>query len=148
LIKKGAKRGDRDTIALEHFAFAVSLIPEGKDMPYETHSEWLIRRWDYMIGWKERGYEGLDRNACMPQWAGIMKHIDDGQRRVAVVGFDENGNDSIMVEAAQIYAIEAKERLEEDLALMVDAYREPEAPWSERDTAGGFKGDSMELVKG
>jgi hypothetical protein len=31
---------------------------------YETHSDWLIQQWYDMIGWKECGYVGLDRNAC------------------------------------------------------------------------------------
>jgi hypothetical protein len=47
-----------------------------------------------------------------------------------MVKIDESGIDSTLMEAAQLYATEVVPRLEEDLALPVDAYRQPEAPWS------------------
>jgi hypothetical protein len=34
------------------------------------------------------------------------------------------------ISATQLYAIEALQRAEEDRARTVDAYRQPEAPWS------------------
>jgi hypothetical protein len=38
--------------------------------------------------------------------------------------------ESAIVEATQLYTIEAIPGLEEDLAAMVDGYRQPEPPWS------------------
>jgi hypothetical protein len=100
------------------------------------------------MGWKMRGYVGLDRDACMPQWAGIMKLIDEGPRKGAMVKIDESTTIGSVLEAAQRYATEGLQRLQEDGATMVDGYSQPEAPWSSRrrrrETAGGFKGDSME----
>jgi hypothetical protein len=40
-------------MALEQFALAITLVPEGKDMRYETHSGWLIEQWNDMMSWKE-----------------------------------------------------------------------------------------------
>jgi hypothetical protein len=120
LIKKGAKGGDPNTLALEQFAMAVRLIPPGKDMRYDTHSDWLV----------EQCCVGLDRDACMPQWEDILKYIDEGPRRVHMVKIDEGTTDSIALEAAQLYAIEAIPGVEEDLAQMVDGYRQSEAQWS------------------
>jgi hypothetical protein len=69
----------------------------------------------------------------MPQWADIMKFVEEGQRRVAMVKFEE------------------QQRPEEDLTLPLDGCRQPEAPWSQREqrreTAGGFKRDAMEIFK-
>jgi hypothetical protein len=44
LIKKCPKRGSSNTMALEQFAMSVTLIPTGKDMRCETHSDWLIEQ--------------------------------------------------------------------------------------------------------
>jgi hypothetical protein len=99
-------------MALEHLALAISLVPEGKDMPCETHPDWLIEQWRDMMHWKSVGYVGLDRGKCMPQWAGIMKYADERQRRIQIVTFTDDGNDSIFAEATQMYANEAVQRLE------------------------------------
>jgi hypothetical protein len=130
LVEKGEKGESSDTLALEQFALAATLIPAGKDMRYETNSDWLIEQWNEMMRWKECGYLGLDRDACMPQWAGIMKYIEEGPRGVQMVKFEVNGTDSAIVEATQLYAIEGLQRLEEERERMVDACRQPEAPWS------------------
>jgi hypothetical protein len=130
LINRGDMEATSGMTVLEQFALAVTLIPAGKYVPYETHSDWLIEQWHDVMGRTEPGYVGLDREKCMPQWAGIMKYVDEGERRVQMAKFTDDGNDSIMIEATQLYAIEAKQRLEEELALPVDSYRQPEAPWS------------------
>jgi hypothetical protein len=47
-------------VAIDHFALAVSLYPEGKDMRYVIHSAWLVEQWNDMMPWKSLGYVGLD----------------------------------------------------------------------------------------
>jgi hypothetical protein len=90
----------------------------------------LVEQWLDMMGWKERGYVGLDRDACMPQSAELLRYIDEGPRRVHMVTIDESREDSTMLEAAQLYAIEELQRLEEDRETIVDGFRQPEVPWS------------------
>jgi hypothetical protein len=76
------------------------------------------------MGWRARGYVGLDREQCIPQWPGIMKYVDEGPRRVQMVNY------STLIEATQLYATEAVQRLEEGQTRRVDGYHRPEAPWS------------------
>jgi hypothetical protein len=108
----------------------ISLVLEGKDMRYDTHSDWLVEQWNDMMGWKSRGYQGLDRNTCMPQWSRIMRMIEEENWQVCVVNIDESSTISAVLEAAQPYATEGLQRLQEDRMTMVDSYRQPEAPWS------------------
>jgi hypothetical protein len=128
LVKSGKEGESPNMMVLEQFALAVSLIPAGKDMRYDTHSDWLVEQWHNMMGWKDHGYVGLDRDACMPQWTEILKYIDEGPRGAFMVKIDENTTDSAVLEAAQMYATEGLQRLQEDRETMVDGYRQPEAP--------------------
>jgi hypothetical protein len=129
LTKAGGKGHSLNTVAMNHFALAVTLYPEGKDMRYETHSARMIEQWNDMMLWKSLGYVGLDREKCVPQREGIMRDMEEGNRRVQIVQITE-ANDSAREEASQMYAVEAVQRLEDDYALRVDSYGQPEAPWS------------------
>jgi hypothetical protein len=100
-------------VALDHFALAITLIPEGRDMRYETHSGRLIEQWTDMMHWKSVGYVGLDREKCIPQWAEIMQYVDKGRRGVQLVKAPDEGNDSMLIEDTQLYATEAVPRLDE-----------------------------------
>jgi hypothetical protein len=130
LVKKGAKGGDPNTLVLDMFEWAVKLIPDGKGMYYDTQSDWLIHEWGQMMQWKEAGYQGLDRDECPPQWAGIMEKLEGRTQGVAMRKLDERTTASEILEAAQLYAMEAIPRLEEDIVTPVDGYRQPEAPWA------------------
>jgi hypothetical protein len=70
-----------------------------QELRYKTNSDWLVEQWRDMMGWKARGHTGLDREQCMPQWAGILKYVDEGPRGVQAVKIQDGGNDSIMLEA-------------------------------------------------
>jgi hypothetical protein len=59
-----------------------------------------------------------------------MESLEGRTQAVAMVKHDERTTDSTVLEAAQLYAMEAIPRLEEDLATPVDGYRQPEAPWA------------------
>jgi hypothetical protein len=83
-----------------------------------------------MMDWKAKRYQGLDRDACPPQWKGIMGSLEGRTQGVTVAKITERLTDSTMLDAIKAYATEAVPRLEEDLTLPVDAYRQPEAPWS------------------
>jgi hypothetical protein len=76
MVKKGTKGGDPKPLILNLFEWAVKLIPDWKGMRYDTESDWLIQQWDQMLHWKELGYQGLDRDACPPQWARIMESLE------------------------------------------------------------------------
>jgi hypothetical protein len=79
-----------------------------------------------MMQWKSIGYKGLDYDACPPQWKKIIGSIEG---RTGGIGIFKSTEDIQLHEAARMYALEGIERLEEDLAFLVDAYRRPEAPW-------------------
>jgi hypothetical protein len=122
LTMKGAKGESSDKVALDHFELAIKPIPEGKDMRCQTHWDWLIGRWNDMMGWKAAVYKGLDRSACMPQWTEIMKFVEEGHLGVQMVKYTDEGTDSTIAEATQLSEIEAIQRLEEYLASPVDAH--------------------------
>jgi hypothetical protein len=126
LTKAGNKGEPMNKMAMDYFALVISLCPEEKDMRYETRSVWLIEQWNDMMHWESIGYEGLDREQCMSRWREIMKYVDEANRGVQMVQIMEE-NDSALVEAAQLCAIETVHRLKEFHALPVDMYRQPEA---------------------
>jgi hypothetical protein len=95
-------------------------------MQYETFSEFLVEQWEDMLGWKKVGYQGLDYDACPPQWKTIMGSVEG---RTNGIGMFKSTDDTQMHEAARMYAMEGIVMIEEGLALPVDAYRRPEAPW-------------------
>jgi hypothetical protein len=130
LIKSGNEGESADSAILQLFSQAVSLIPQGKDMRYDTHSDWLVEQWNDMLTWKGRGYQGLDRDACMPKWSEIMRLIEEENRLVGMVKIDESSTATVTLEAAQLYGTEGLQRVQEDRVTMVDGYRQPEAPWA------------------
>jgi hypothetical protein len=130
VVKRGTKGGDPDSSILDRLEWAVKLIPDGKAMRYETKSDWLVEQWNDMMAWKARGYQGLDRDACMPQWANIVREVEERARGMDIAKLDPVRTASGFMEAAWMYGEEAIPRLEEDLVLPVDVYRRPEAPWS------------------
>jgi hypothetical protein len=73
-----------DELSVEHFAQVGSLCPEDAILTFETHSEGLIREWDVMMQWKERGYKGLDSAECAEPWSRIMHDVESGHRRVQI----------------------------------------------------------------
>jgi hypothetical protein len=77
LTKNGARGGGPKALVLEQLAWAGQLIPMGKTMRYDTRLDYLIEQWQDMIGWKECGYVGLDRDACMRQRRDVMKEDQD-----------------------------------------------------------------------
>jgi hypothetical protein len=117
-------------LILDLFEWAVKLIPDGKGMRYDAQSVWLIQEWDQMLQWKEVGYQGLDRDACPPQWAGIMMGLVGKTQGLAMVKFEERTMDSTMMDAVRLCAMEAIPQLEEDLVDPIDGYHQPEAPWA------------------
>jgi hypothetical protein len=58
----------------------------------------------------------------------------------------DGGNDSMMLEAAQLYANEAVPRLEEHLARPADSYEPPKPPWCSRDQRREPQEDSKEVL--
>jgi hypothetical protein len=96
------------------------------------------------LSWKEVGYQGLGRDACPPQWAGIIKNLEGRTQEVAFKYVEDGVIVSEITEALHLYAEETAHWYEEDLTLPVDAYRQPEAPWSQgvmrREAARGFNG--------
>jgi hypothetical protein len=68
MLRKCDKGVDPNELVLSLFEWIVKLVPNGCSMTYATHSDWLIEQWRDMLGWKEVGYQGLDRNACPRQW--------------------------------------------------------------------------------
>jgi hypothetical protein len=111
---------NQNELLLELLALAAQLVPNGKTMQYDTTSEFLVEQWDDMMRWKSIGYKGLDSDACPPQCTKIMGSLEG---RTGGIGIFRSSQDSQLHEAARLYA------MEEDLALPVDAYRRPEAPW-------------------
>jgi hypothetical protein len=79
-----------------------------------------------MMQWKCHGHQGLDYDACPPQWKKIMGSLEGRTEGIAIIKSDEN---TLVHEALKLDALEGIERIEADLALPIDAYRRPEAPW-------------------
>jgi hypothetical protein len=67
LTRKGAQGGDMQMLFLDHFADAITLIPEGRECRYETQSDWLFEEWQTMLRWQAAKYEGLESRQCLPQ---------------------------------------------------------------------------------
>jgi hypothetical protein len=87
-----------NTLIMEQFALAVSLIPAGKGMLYETHCDWFVEQWNEIMGWKARGYVGLYRDA------GILRYVDEPMS-IAVVKVDERTTNSTVLEARIMFQI-------------------------------------------
>jgi hypothetical protein len=120
LVKKGAKGGDPNSLILDQLRLAVQLIPDGKAMRYEIDSDWLVEQWCQMMQWKARSYQGLDRSACMPQWADIMREVEERAQGMDITTLDPTKTASGFMEAARMYALEAIPRHEEGLVTPVD----------------------------
>jgi hypothetical protein len=59
-----AKNTIEDGIALERFAQALCLCPEGPTVGYITSSPFFISKGNDMNEWKAQGFKDLDRDAC------------------------------------------------------------------------------------
>jgi hypothetical protein len=105
LVKYGNEGESSDSAILKLFEIALSLVPEGIDMKYDTHSDLLVEQWHDMMGWKASGYQGLDQNPSVPQWSGVMRMIEEENRQVCVVKLDEGSTASAILEASQCFSI-------------------------------------------
>jgi hypothetical protein len=117
-----------DKLSLEHFAQVVSLCPKDAILTFETHSEWLVREWDVMTQWKERGYKGLDHAECAESWSRIMHDVERGHRRVPI-SVATGERIPTFKEASALYAQEVVSHLEGYLGRPVDACTPPVPPW-------------------
>jgi hypothetical protein len=95
-------------------------------MQYDTFSDFLAEQWDGMMGWKRIGYQGLDCDACAPQWKTTMGSVEESTGGIGVFKSEDN---TLLHEAARMYAMEGIERTDAALASPSDGYRRPEAPW-------------------
>jgi hypothetical protein len=131
-VKYGVKGGNQETMLLDQLEWAVKLIPTEKGMRYKTHSDWLVEQWQDMMGWKARGYQGLDRDACMPQWKNIIREVEERAHGMEVTKLEDERTmlETKILNAMVTYGVEGMVRLEEDLTTPVDGYRQPGAPWS------------------
>jgi hypothetical protein len=102
---------------------------DDRGMQYMSHSDWLVEQRSQMMQWKSVGYEGLDRDACQPQWKEIMGSPEGRTRGVVMVKLSECQVNPSILEALTLYGQEAIPRIQEDLALPVDTYRRLEAAW-------------------
>jgi hypothetical protein len=75
LIRRCDQGADHNDLSLTLFEDALKLVPNNRSLTYVTHSDWLYEQWSDMLGWKSVNYQGLDRNACPPQWKWIMGHV-------------------------------------------------------------------------
>jgi hypothetical protein len=125
LIKAGRKGAVLNDLMLDLFARAAQLVPTGKQMKYDTFSNFLVEQWDDMMGWKRIGYPGLDHDACAPNGRRLWGMLERAQVELAC----SSQKTTLCHEAARLYAMEGIERTEEDLALPVDSSRRQEAPW-------------------
>jgi hypothetical protein len=73
-----------------------------------------------------RFHQGLDYDACAPQWKTIMGGVE---QRTGGIGVFKSEDNTLFHAAARLYATEGIERIDEDLAAPIDGHRRPEAPW-------------------
>jgi hypothetical protein len=118
-----------DNSASKHMFSSATSRYEDRGMQYMSHSNWLVEQWTEMMQWKSVGYEGLDRDACPPEWKETMGGLEGRTRGVMMLKLRECQVNPSIVEALRLDRQEAIPRLQEDLALPVDAYHRPEAPW-------------------
>jgi hypothetical protein len=91
---------------------------------YETHSGSLVKEYDAMVQWKERGYEEMNQTEVRDEWRCIMDQIENGNKRVQIcLGTGEEMPS--FKEAAMVYVREVVYHLEEALGIPVDAYTPP-----------------------
>jgi hypothetical protein len=62
----------------------------------------LVSQWRQLMEWKATGFQGLDRDACMPQWADIMREVEKRAQGMDVTKLDPTRTASDYMEAATI----------------------------------------------
>jgi hypothetical protein len=83
-----------------------------------------------MSGWKAVGYQGLDRNACPPQWKGIMGYVETRVYEVRMVKLSESDIEPRIRNAVILFAHEGIQWYREFLETPVGGDYPPAAPWS------------------
>jgi hypothetical protein len=63
-----------------------------------------------VLGWKSIDYQGLERNACSPQWKGIMKHVETRIDLVRMVKLSEWDIEPRIRNAVILFAHEGVQR--------------------------------------
>jgi hypothetical protein len=115
---------------LSLFEWAVKLVPDGCNMTYATHSDWLYEQWRDMMGWKEVGYQGLDQNACPLQWKGIMEHVEQRISWLTMVKLSEMDIDPKIRNAVSLHGYEGIQWYRDFMATPVGMEYPPAVPWS------------------
>jgi hypothetical protein len=128
LLRRCDKGTDPNVLSLRLFEAIVKIVPNGCNVTYATCSDWLFDQWRDMMAWKEIGYKGLDRNACMFQWKGIMEHVEQRIGVVTLVKISEMEIDPKMYQAVSMYAEEGIHWYHEYMATPVGAEYPPAAP--------------------
>jgi hypothetical protein len=72
-------------------------------MQYDMFADFLVGQWEDMMGWRRIGYQGLDYDACAPQWKTIMESLEVRTGGVGVFKAEDN---TIFHAAARIYSVE------------------------------------------
>jgi hypothetical protein len=106
MLRKCDRGVDPNDLSLSLFESLVKLVPNGCNMTYATRSNWLYDQWCDMMGWKEVGYQGLDRNACPLQWKEIMEHVEQRIGNVTMVKSSEMTIDPKIYQAVSMYGDE------------------------------------------
>jgi hypothetical protein len=130
MLRKCDKGVDPNELVLSLFEWIVKFVLNGSNMIYATHSDWLIEQWRDMLGWKEVGYQGLDRNACPRQWKGIMEHVEQRIRGLEMVKLSEMAIDPKIRNAVSLYGNEGVQWYRDFMARPDGAEHPPTAPWS------------------
>jgi hypothetical protein len=130
MLRKCDMGVDPNELMLFLFEWAVKLVPDGHTMTYVTHSDWLCEQWCDMMGWKDVGYQGLDQNACPPQWKGIMEHVEQRIGAVTMVKLSDMEIDPKIRQAVSLYGNEGVQWYRDFMATPDGAEYPPAAPWS------------------
>jgi hypothetical protein len=130
MLRKCDKGVEPNELMLSLFEGIVKLVPNGCNMTYATHSDWLYDQWCDMMGWKEVGYQGLDRNACPLQWKRIMEHVEQRIGNVTLVKSSEMVVDQKIRHAVSLYGDERVQWHRDFMATPDGAEYPPAVPWS------------------
>jgi hypothetical protein len=95
---------DPNDLILRLFETIVKIVANVCSVTYATSSDWLFDQWRDVMAWREVGYKGLDRDACMFQWKGIMEHVERRIGIVTLVKISDMVIDPKMYQAVSMYA--------------------------------------------
>jgi hypothetical protein len=130
MIRKCDRGADHNDLLLSLFEDPLKLVPDNRSLTYVTHSDWLFEQWRDMLGWKAVGHQGLDRNACPPQWKGIMGHVETRVDEVRRMKLSESDIEPRIRNAVVLFANEGINVYREFLATPVGGDYPPTAPWN------------------